>query len=255
MIRNTFSIIGGVGEKTERKFWEEGFLTWDDFLSSSSPRFLSSARKRQYDDFLEKASLRLDEEDAGYFTQTLKRSEHWRLYDVFGGEAVCLDIESNGWHVEAGGYPTVVGLYDGHDYQSFVWGENLTGAALTEALSGYKYLITFFGAVFDIPFLEKSLRDFRVRMPHFDLCFGAKKVGLTGGLKRIEAEIGIVREDDTVGIDGYEAVLLWQRARRGDSSALDLLVRYNREDTVNLMELAAVVYPRLRASTGIEEYL
>ncbi len=92
-------------------------------------------------------------------------------------------------------------------------------------------------------------------MPHFDLCFGAKKVGLTGGLKRIEAEIGIVREDDTVGIDGYEAVLLWQRARRGDSSALDLLVRYNREDTVNLMELAAVVYPRLRASTGIEEYL
>ena len=36
------------------------------------------------------------------------------------------------------------------------------------------------------------------------------------------------------GMDGYMAVLLWQRYQRGDKGALDLLLSYNREDVVNL---------------------
>jgi uncharacterized protein YprB with RNaseH-like and TPR domain len=255
MIRNSFSIIGGVGEKTERRLWEAGYLTWDDFVASSGPPFLSDARKRMYDETLLEAEERLKEKDEVYFSRAMKRSEHWRLFDVFGGEAVCLDIESNGWHAEAGGYPTVVGLYDGYDFQAHVWGEGLSAEGVMEALSGFKYLITFYGSVFDIPFLEKSLPGFHLDMPHFDLCFGAKKVGLAGGLKKLEVKLGIRRSEDTVGIDGYEAVLLWERARRGDSRAMDLLVKYNREDTVNLMEMAQTVYGRLRSSTGIEEYI
>ena len=35
-------------------------------------------------------------------------------------------------------------------------------------------------------------------------------------------------------MDGYTAVLLWQRYQRGDKGALDLLLSYNREDVVNL---------------------
>ena len=35
-------------------------------------------------------------------------------------------------------------------------------------------------------------------------------------------------------MDGYMAVLLWQRYQRGDKGALDLLLSYNREDVVNL---------------------
>jgi uncharacterized protein YprB with RNaseH-like and TPR domain len=35
-------------------------------------------------------------------------------------------------------------------------------------------------------------------------------------------------------MDGYAAVLLWQRYQRGDQGALDLLRSYNREDVVNL---------------------
>jgi len=255
MIHHTFSIIGGVGEKTERRFWKEGYLTWADFVGSSRPSFLSPARKRLYDDILLEAGTRLDQRDAAYFSQAMSRGEHWRLFDVLKDEAVCLDIESNGWHAEAGGYPTVVGFYDGSDFRHLVWGRDLTADNLMEALSGYKYLITFYGAVFDIPFLEKTLPGFRLEIPHFDLCFGAKKVGISGGLKRIERDMGIERPADTVGIDGYQAVILWERFRRGDDASLDLLVRYNREDTVNLMGLADTVYERLRASTGIEEYL
>jgi hypothetical protein len=35
-------------------------------------------------------------------------------------------------------------------------------------------------------------------------------------------------------MDGYMAVILWERYQRGDRTALDLLLKYNREDVVNL---------------------
>ncbi len=56
-------------------------------------------------------------------------------------------------------------------------------------------------------------------------------------------------------MNGYDAVLLWRRWLRGDSRALELLLQYNREDTVNLLPLAERIYKLLRASTGIEEFL
>ena len=36
---------------------------------------------------------------------------------------------------------------------------------------------------------------------------------------------------------------------------MEKLITYNREDTVNLMQIAAILYDRLKQSTGIEEYL
>ncbi|MGP7970743.1 MAG: ribonuclease H-like domain-containing protein, partial [Desulfobaccales bacterium] len=36
------------------------------------------------------------------------------------------------------------------------------------------------------------------------------------------------------GMDGYMAVILWERHQRGDRTALELLLQYNREDVVNL---------------------
>jgi hypothetical protein len=57
------------------------------------------------------------------------------------------------------------------------------------------------------------------------------------------------------GLNGYDAVKLWEKARKGSKEALDLLRIYNKEDTVNLFEIADVVYRKLRSQTGIEEYL
>jgi hypothetical protein len=37
--------------------------------------------------------------------------------------------------------------------------------------------------------------------------------------------------------------------------AVELLKMYNREDTVNLFDIAEIIYERLRAQTGIEEFL
>jgi uncharacterized protein YprB with RNaseH-like and TPR domain len=254
MIRNTFSILSGIGEKKEKMLWSEGIITWEDFLLASSVKFLPPGRKVFYDHCIAAASERLDAMDAPYFKEFLKSRDHWRLFDLFREDAVCLDIESNGLPPWDGGYPTVVGLYDGHDYRAFIRGRDLTAEHLMRALGGYKYLITFYGSVFDVPFLSRSLEGFALGIPHFDLCFGARRLGFRGGLKKLEKHLGMERAEETRGLDGYDAVILWERAQRGRDNALDLLVKYNREDTVNLMDIARSVYRGLKASTGIEDY-
>jgi uncharacterized protein YprB with RNaseH-like and TPR domain len=248
-------MLNGIGEKLERRLWRSGILTWEDFIGSPSIDFIPSGSKALHDGRLAAAGENLTGGNAEYFSEFLSGSEHWRLFKTFRDEAVCLDIETNGYQAERGGYPTVVGLYDGSAYRSFVWGRDLTTENLMEELSNYKYLITFYGSVFDVPFLEEFLPGFKVQIPHFDLCFGARRMGLNGGLKRLEEALGIERAEETRGMDGYDAVLLWQRARRGDGEAMALLLSYNREDTVNLMRIAETVYGGLRSSTGIEEFL
>lgn len=255
MIHHTFSMLSGIGPKLEQKLWGMGVLTWQDFLDIDGMGFISGRRKALYDDALRIASERLAERNAAYFGEALKSREHWRLFEEFKGQVVCLDIETSGLSVDEGGYVTMVGLYDGREYTAMVQGEGFGADALTEKLSQYKLLVTFFGSAFDVPFLEKSLPGFQCSLPHFDLCFGFRHLGHKGGLKSIETRFGIERDADLMGMDGYDAVILWKRAQRGDSSAMDKLVRYNREDTINLMSLAATAYAGLRTATGIEEHL
>jgi uncharacterized protein YprB with RNaseH-like and TPR domain len=255
MIKNTFIILDGIGQKLEKRLWREGVLTWEHFLDTRCPSFIPPLRKGLFDKKLFSACNKLSEGNSSYFAHTLKRIEHWRLYDVFKGNAVCLDIETNGLFPTSGGYITVVGMYDGHAYKCFIRGENLTADALNQELSKYKYLITFYGSVFDMPFLKGCFRHLRLDIPHFDLCFGARRVGLKGGLKKLEQHFEIERQDEVRGMDGYDAVLLWQEAEKGNSNALDLLILYNKEDTVNLFSIAGIIYRKLKVLTGIEEYI
>lgn len=255
MIKNTFCILDGIGEKLERHLWKQGILTWKDFTDSDELLGFTSERKRFFDESLSRASEELDAGNAQFIYKRIKRREHWRLFDFFKESAVCLDIETNGLQPDNGGYVTVVGLYDGFEYKYFLKGENLTTKNLSDELAKYKCLITFYGAAFDIPFLIKAFHGIEFNIPHFDLCFAARKLKLQGGLKKLEQEFGIEREESVKGLDGYDAVRLWEFAKRNSAESLDLLIRYNHEDTVNLMQMAPILYEKLRQSTGIEEYL
>jgi uncharacterized protein len=77
---------------------------------------------------------------------------------------------------------------------------------------------------------------------HIDLRYVLMRLGHRGGLKTIEQRLGIQRPIDLQGMNGYDAVLLWNRYREGDSQALDTLIRYNREDVVNLKTLMELAY-------------
>jgi hypothetical protein len=87
-------------------------------------------------------------------------------------------------------------------------------------------------------------------MPHFDLCFAARRLGLSGGLKRIEQELGIRRDISVRGLDGWDAVRLWSRSCGGDAAARELLLAYNAADVDNLAPLAELLYADLLARFG-----
>lgn len=255
VIRHTFSLLNGIGEKLERTIWKKGILTWDDFCGSSEIDGISPERKSIYDHQLTQSSMELSVGNAEYFAQIMKRREHWRLFDVFRDGAVCLDIETNGFQPGHGGYVTVVGLYDGYEGKCLVKGENLTTENLNKELAGYKCLVTFYGAVFDVPFLLRSFPGVKFNIPHFDLCFGARSLGMDGGLKKLETLFGIDRDESVKGMNGYDAVKLWESARKGSTEAMELLIAYNKEDTRNLLTLSHILYQKLKSATGIEEYI
>ncbi len=102
-----------------------------------------------------------------------------------------------------------------------------------EALDGADCLVTFNGTCFDLPVIRGELGlDLRERFDHVDLRYVCARHGLKGGLKKIEARLGILR--DTEGVDGWAAMRLWEMYKLGDRDALETLLRYNREDIENL---------------------
>jgi uncharacterized protein YprB with RNaseH-like and TPR domain len=63
---------------------------------------------------------------------------------------------------------------------------------------------------------------------------------LKGGLKQLEERFGIARS--TRGMNGWDALRLWARyENEGDRAALDVLLEYNREDVMNLVQLERIV--------------
>ena len=111
---------------------------------------------------------------------------------------------------------TVVGLYADGQMTSLVRGISLTEERLHMEFSRYDLLVTFFGSIFDIPYLRAKYPGLVLDQPHVDLCFAARRLGLAGGLIQIEALMGIQRPADVQGLDGWEAVRLWNAWERGD---------------------------------------
>ena len=254
MINSTFTIFPGIGERSERHLWESGVFTWDDFLGREGVPGFSAARKAGLDGYVRAAVEALNSGDTRYFIPLLGPAGAWRLWNSLAGEALCLDIETDGGTADNGAV-TVAGFYSHGEYRRYVRGVDLTRAALEEEFREARLLVTYFGSGFDVPYLKSVYPGLRIDMPHFDLCPAGHKVGLKGGLKKVEQLVGIQREEALVGISGFEAVLLWQAHKRGVEGALETLVGYNREDTVNLHALAWIIYERLREATGLPGFI
>jgi uncharacterized protein YprB with RNaseH-like and TPR domain len=98
-------------------------------------------------------------------------------------------------------------------------------------------IYTYNGSRFDLPFINFRLRvNLREHFHHHDLMHDCWRNNLYGGFKAVERQLGIPRQ--LRGIGGAEAVILWWRYQIDhDKKALDLLLKYNREDVVNLIAL------------------
>jgi len=238
MIESSFCFLPGVGPKIEHRLWQDGITTWAEFLSYDSIEGIGRARKALYNDSLVQAQNRRAAEDARYFGVALRRRDHWRLYEWLRSRALYLDIETDSF-----GQITIVGLYGRGQFTPLIRGESLDHRRLRDELVHYDLLATFCGATFDLPRLLASYPDLPLDHPHIDLCFLGKQLGYHGGLKSIEAQLGISRVSRVEGLDGSDAVVLWNRWRhRRDSDARERLVAYNHADCVNLEPLAERFY-------------
>ncbi|MCS6297922.1 MAG: ribonuclease H-like domain-containing protein [Nitrospira sp.] len=249
MLTSTFVHLKGIGPSTERRLWEDGIADWATFRREAQLIGIAPARKAAYDEELALAQDHLDLHNPRYFADCLHTRDHWRLFQTFGARALYLDIETTGLSAREG-QVTIVGLHRQGHMRTLIQGHSLTQEAIQDELDQADLLITFFGTVFDMPYLQTCFPGLRVPIPHFDLCFAARRVGLQGGLKSIERELDIARESDLLQLDGLEAVRLWQRYRAGNAAALDQLIRYNAADTQNLEPLAACLYERLTLRYG-----
>jgi uncharacterized protein YprB with RNaseH-like and TPR domain len=116
-------------------------------------------------------------------------------------------------------------------------GADVTRTNLLRTLRCVGIIYTYNGSRFDLPFINFRLRvNLREHFHHRDLMHDCWRNNLYGGFKAVERQLGIPRR--LRGIGGAEAALLWWRYQiHHDRKALDLLLKYNREDVVNLMAL------------------
>ncbi|MGE3977133.1 MAG: ribonuclease H-like domain-containing protein [Nitrospira sp.] len=249
MLTSSFIFLPGVGPVTERRWWQEGLFDWRSFLDRPFVAGLSEHRKIWYDEQLREAQSLTEKGHVHMFGSRLPRRDHWRLYETCRSRAGYLDIETTGASPESGEV-TVVGFHREGQTTSLVRGENLTAARLQTELDHCTLLVTFFGSVFDVPYLCAKFPGLRFPTLHFDLCFAARRLALRGGLKHIEQEMGIDRNTTISGLDGLDAVRLWFQWRRGDTIARDTLLSYNRADTENLVLLANRFYEEMVSRFG-----
>ena len=251
MLESTFIFLKGIGDSTEQRLWEHGIDHWKAFLGLPSIPYISPSRKTLYDQVLVQAIQNLTEGNAKYFGRLLKARDHWRLFKVFRHKTAFLDIETNGEPPETGEI-TLVGIYSNGTMTTLVQGESLSEERLEMELSKYDLLVTFFGSGFDLPYIRYKYPNILLDHPHFDLCFAARRLGLKGGLKHIELELGLPRPPHVEGLTGWDAVLLWQAWQAGDAEAGAQLLQYNEADAKNLEPLADLIYDKLVQHYRIE---
>ena len=237
MLQNTFIHIQGIGAITEQKIWESGLNDWDAFSDDISIP-LSVSRKYLLKSGIDESRQHLYKGNPVYFSKCLPSNQSWRFFPEFRDSTVYLDIETTGLDRHFNDITTIA-LYDGHEIKTYVQGQNLDD--FIEEIYKYKVIVTYNGKSFDIPFIEHY---FNIRLDHaqIDLRYVLYSLGFRGGLKGCERQLGMDR-GDLSDIDGFFAVLLWgEYQRTGDQKALDTLLAYNVQDTLNLEKLIVTAY-------------
>jgi uncharacterized protein YprB with RNaseH-like and TPR domain len=229
VLKHTFIHLPHIGRVTERRLWEHGVLSWQDVIDENVEYAKRFSHIKQ---MISRSVQKLNHQDARFFTDRMVSEQHWRIFPEFANELAYLDIETTGLR-PVDDHITTISLYDGKNVWHYVHGKNLE--QFSKDIKKYRVLVTYNGKCFDIPFIE---REFGIKLhhAHLDLRYIMHSIGIKGGLKSCEHQLGLSR-GELEGIDGYFAVLLWKDFLGGNKKALDTLLAYNIEDTINLEKL------------------
>lgn len=226
MLQHTFLHLPHVSSRKEKDLWQRGIFTWDDY-SKTTCRQLSLFEEFPRKDALAESRKALNAEDLAFFARSIHPHEYYRLAASFPEDVMFLDIETTGLSFFYHDI-TLIGWSIGNQYAAYIAGGDTKN--FNEECCRAKLLVTFNGTLFDIKFIKKFFPAICLPPYHIDLRFFARRVGLTGGQKHIEKEIGFTRQEDLQEMQGDSAPILWYKYQRGDLNALKKLILYNKAD-------------------------
>lgn len=239
MLKHTFQHIPCIGERLELHLWRNGILTWEDYFRNENLIKLPYHIQRNLEIYLNKSIDALNADDALFFEQLIPSKEIWRIYPEFMHNSIFLDIETAGKNGRQD-FITAISVYNGKEIKTYVKGFNLD--EFPKDINKYSIIVTYNGKLFDIPFILFTFKGLKLNAAHIDLRPILNKLQIMGGLKTVETIVGIPRPKYLRKINGYHAILLWEKYKKGDSRALDGLIHYNQEDTCNLHYLMHYAY-------------
>ena len=225
MLKSTFLHLKGIGAKTEKKYWREGITSWEKLLSGLSQ--YSLLQNVTPPSPLSPSMEAYEAGDMAFFAEHLPSSALYRVALEFPDDTLFLDIETTGLSVYYD-IVTLVGWSMGSYFDVHINGQDDT--FLRKALARAKTIVTFNGTMFDLKFLNEHYEELQTPPVHIDLRFLTKRIGLSGGQKKIEKIIGYNRDEEVEDMLGEAAPILWHKYRRGDTAALKRLIKYNHED-------------------------
>ena len=255
MLTASFCFSKHVTDDQERALWGRGILSWAlarQHLDEVTA-VLGQSRAGKLGESLAEAEAAVAKGDAAWLKAAWPLKETWRLWEgwIKPEQIAFVDIETTGL-TPGLDQITVIGLADGlGNSRAFVAGRPQPGDEpldrFREAIKAFKLVVTYNGDSFDLPFIEKHFKDqaFRFEVPTLDIMWSARAVGLTGGLKDMEKQLGITRGGDIAGMRGQDAIRdwgLWRSA--GDLAAYKRLTTYCKTDCVNLFDFSTQVYLR-----------
>ncbi|MEW5854506.1 MAG: ribonuclease H-like domain-containing protein [Myxococcota bacterium] len=177
--------------------------------------------------------------------------QRWRMIPVLLDHAVFIDVETDGGRTPNA--MTVLSVRTRDRAACWVRGQDPTPALqLVESASA---VVTFAGAQLDLPLLKAAWPQLQMPTLHVDVAAVVRQLGVHGGLKVVEAQMGWTRAEHVRALRGPDAIPLWQRwTLERDRQALELLCEYAMEDVWSLPRLAAWVHDslvgRIRAAVG-----
>jgi uncharacterized protein YprB with RNaseH-like and TPR domain/predicted nuclease with RNAse H fold/dephospho-CoA kinase len=226
MIQNTFLHFKHISRVSELELWKNGILTWNDY-AKHYPEQLSLMASAQTQPDSQISFDAFKQNNIDFFAKNIDRHEYFRLAVSFPEQVIFFDIETTGLSIYYD-IITLVGWSIGNEYGVYINGDKYD--ALFDNITKAKIIITFNGTLFDLKFIKKNIATINVPSTHIDLRFFAKRVGLSGGQKSIEEQIGFKRKKNIEDIQGEAAPILWHKYRRGDTNALKTLIEYNHAD-------------------------
>ncbi len=239
MLTFSFCGMGGLDQDAEETLWNQSVWTWNDYRLLSKSPFSGTKHSLILRD-LDEAERQLQREDKGvlWFYNKLSPAMRCRLLPYIKGEVLYFDIETTGLKEDS--FTTLLTISNGADARTYIRGRDLNDGI--ERIADARYVVTYNGDSFDVPFLQ---REFNLEF-HF-LSFDLRKIlhgwGITRGLKRSMKTLGVKRREVPLEeLNGADAVALWDRYESGDLSALDLLIRYNRDDVLGLVDILRKLY-------------